>query len=134
MEKRPSKKIRLVKKKSVNMPKIPREFSENPMIREVLYSTVNEFHFDEQSIIYLYCFIGLSIGEIASLSDMEASYIHIVLSHFASKLDQKINIFKKASHHYDYDLSEEISTIPKMPLFKPQIKHFVRISSSVDVC
>ena len=105
------KKVKLLKKTNVQMPRIPQILSDNYLIREVLYSTVNEFHFDEQSIIYLYCFIGMSTSEIVSLEEVDPIYVDIVLSHFSKKLKHKVDLFERAlSYHKIDDVEDSIST------------------------
>jgi len=94
----------IILSKNVDMPKIPKEFVENSPIIQVLQETINEFNCEEKSIIYLYCFISLSVNEIATLSELSTSYVVSTLVLYSEKLAFKLDVFKKAVPYDDIDL------------------------------
>jgi len=90
----------------VSAPKIPRAFVENFRIGQVLYLTINEFSFEDQAVIFLYCFVNLPISEAAKLTGLPASYIVGVLALYYEKLKLKLGIFKQA---VPYDVTDLVS-------------------------
>lgn len=88
------KNFRRAFKKEVPMPKIPRQFLDAPLIAQVLASTINEFNFEEQTIIYLYCTVGLPIKEVVHMTELSESYVASTLVLFKERLSFKLNVFE----------------------------------------
>jgi len=90
--------------KNIDMPKIPKEFIYDSPIIQVLQENINEFNSEEKNIIYLYCFIKLSVDEIASLCDLSVLYVVGTLVLFSERMAFKLDIFKKAVSYDDANL------------------------------
>jgi len=82
--------------KSISMPEIPRVLIENELIREVLHASVDEFNFEEQNVIFLYCFVGLTVCEIVNIEELSIAYVASVLVLYSERLRFKLTIFQKA--------------------------------------
>ena len=85
------------------MPKVPRGFIEHPKIKHVLSHTINEFAIEEQVAIFFYCFLDLSVGKIATATELSKTHVISVLGLYSEKLKFKLGIFKKA---VPYDASD----------------------------
>ena len=80
----------------IEMPKVPDVFINHDKVRHVLCHTIEGFGFEEQKAIYLYCFLGLSVNEIAILTKMSTDYVTSVLTLYSERLGFKLDVFKKA--------------------------------------
>jgi len=89
---------------NISMPKIPRAFISNPHVCRVLYSTIEEFNFEEKTVIYLYCFAKLTVDEIADLTELSALYIVSTLTLYSERMSFKLGVFERAVHHSTDDL------------------------------
>jgi len=88
----------------VAIPQIPRAFIKNDRINQVLHLTVNEFNYEEKTVIHLYCLVNLSIEEIAALTKLSPTYVKSTLVLYSEKLAFKLEVFKKAVAHDATDL------------------------------
>lgn len=100
-----SKNIKLLPT-DIKMPKIPTAFVKNSPIDQVLCLTIDEFNFEEQSVIYLYCFINLSVSEITALTKLSTLHVVSILSLYSERLASKLRVFKKA---VPYDTADTVS-------------------------
>lgn len=78
------------------IPKIPSQFLNNPLISQVLASTLQEFNFEEQAAIFLYCVIDLPIKEISEKIELSILYVTSTLVLFSEKLSFKLGVFEGA--------------------------------------
>jgi len=85
---------------------IPRAFIENESIGQVLRLTIDEFNFEERTVIYLYYFAHLPIDKITDITKLSAPYVVSTLVMYCEKLVLKMDIFKKG---VPYDASDCIS-------------------------
>jgi len=92
----------MLSKKDISIPKIPRAFIENAPICQVLCTTIEEFNFEEKTVIYQYCFVKLKVSEIAKLTELSPLHIVSTLTLFSERLAFKLGVFKKAVF-YDVD-------------------------------
>ena len=86
----------------VEMPDIPSAFIKRDKIKLVLCHTTEEFGYEEQQALYLYCFLKTPISEIAEKVDLSQNHIKSVLALYSERLTSKLNLFKKALP-YDAD-------------------------------
>lgn len=82
----------------IRMPKIPEPFLDNARIASALYFTIEEFDFQEKALIFLYCYIGMTIYEVAALTKLAVSYVESILTVYAFRLKQRVDVFRKAAH------------------------------------
>jgi len=87
------------------MPKIPKRFLNDPLISTILASTIQEFNFEEQTVIYLYCSVNLSVEEIKDATELPILYITSTLILFAERLCFKLGVFEEAI----YDTNNRVS-------------------------
>ena len=66
-----------------------------PKIAQVLFSTIDEFNFEEQAIIFLCCHVKLAIEGIVNLTKMPTLYTISTLLIFSEKLAFKLGIFEQ---------------------------------------
>lgn len=90
----------------VTIPKIPRTFLKNFLISQVLYTTIDGFNFEEQNVIFLYCFVSLPISEIAALAELSEVHVVSILTLYSERLRFKLDIFKKS---VPYDTADVVS-------------------------
>jgi len=90
--------------KDILIPKIPRVFIENAPICQVLYTTIEEFNFEEKTVIYQYCFVKLSVDEIAELTELSNLYVISTLTLFSERLAFKLGVFKNAITYSTNDM------------------------------
>jgi len=88
------KHFRRALKKGIVMPLIPVELLNNKSIARTLYSTINEFSFNEQTVIYLYCALSLPIKEIGNRTAMPGTYVKETLLLFSESLSFKLYVFE----------------------------------------
>jgi len=108
------RRTRIKKSRIITMPKIPKTFIENPTIRQALYLTINDFNFEEQAVIYLYCFIELSIREIVILTELSTLHVVGSLILYSERLGFKVNVFKTAAKCNILDL------VPVIEMFETE--------------
>jgi len=85
------------------IPCIPRAFIQNSRVGQVLFSTLNEFNFEERTILYLYLVLYRMVEEIVDLTGRDKNYISGTIILFSEKLIQKVEIFKKALTYNNRD-------------------------------
>jgi len=90
--------------KQIKIPKIPKAFIDNSQISQTLCLTINEFSFEEQTVIYLYYLVKLSVEEIANLTELSTLHIESTLVLYSKKLTFKLGVYKKAVPYNDTDL------------------------------
>jgi len=61
------------------------------MLYTALHQTLNEFNFDEQTVIYLYRILKLPIGEIAELTELSCRRIAGLLALYSEKLAVRLD-------------------------------------------
>ena len=83
---------------------IPKQFTTHPKISLVLHYTVEEFNFEEQAIIYLYYLANTPIEEIAHNTALSSLYVTSTITLYAQRLDQKVQLFKRAVAYNPQDL------------------------------
>jgi len=96
---------------------IPRAFLNNSKISQTLCLTINEFSFEEQTVIYLYYLVKLPVGKIAGLTELSTLHIESVLILYSKKLAFKLGVYKKA---VPYD-SNDLLTIGEMLEFERSV-------------
>jgi len=96
--------------KKVAMPTIPRPLMNHNCIRQVLYLTIDDFNYEEKRIIYLYCIVELSIGNIVKLTKLSALYVIGTLLLYSERLAFKLGVFNKT---ISYDVTD-LATIKEM--------------------
>jgi len=89
----------------IEIPQISESLLNNSLISQLLFMTINEFTFEEKTVIYLYCFVELPISEIANLTELDTSYIEGILTIYSERLAFKLGILKKAAF---YDTSHQV--------------------------
>jgi len=94
----------LFAKEEIKMPEVPAAFIHNFQARKILRHAVERFDFEEQVAIYLYCFLGLPISEIAESTKLSENSIVCILTLYAERLSFKIDVFKKAIPYCADDL------------------------------
>ena len=88
--------MRLVKVMPIKMPKIPRVFIDHKRVKLALYHVIDEFGYEEKIAIYYYCFAGLSIENIALMTELTQEHVTSVLTLYSERLSSKLDIFEKA--------------------------------------
>jgi len=83
---------------------IPKAFIEHRSIGQVLHLTIDEFNFEERTVIYLYYFAHLPIDKITDITKLSTPYVVSTLVMYCEKLALKTDIFKKAVPYDDADL------------------------------
>ena len=89
------------------MPLIPRAFLDRPKISQALQLTVQQFDRKDQSVIYLYCLVGLTVKEINTLTKRPITQIRSILLRYAKYLEFTLGVFKKA---IPYDPTDTLDT------------------------
>ena len=110
---------------NVVIPKIPKTFLENDLIRQVLYHTIAEFNFEEQMAIFLYCFVKMPMDEISDLEGMPLNYVASVLVLYAQRLNFKVETFKKAVF-YDVNCQIDIKEMFEIEMKLANSQYFVK--------
>ncbi|MCL2364325.1 MAG: hypothetical protein FWC71_06635 [Defluviitaleaceae bacterium] len=82
--------------KNVDMPDIPRAFINNVNAKLILSHTVEEFAFEEQQVIYYYCYLAIPASMIAKAMDMTEAHINSVLGLYCERLKSTLAFFMKA--------------------------------------
>ena len=90
----------------VDIPKIPREYINNAKISQTIHAIINEFNFEEKTVIYLHCVADLSIKEIAKLTELSIRYVTSTLILYSERLMFLLSVFKEAVY---FDPSDIIS-------------------------
>ena len=80
----------------IEMPGIPKAFIKRVKIKLVLCHTAEEFGYEEQQALYLYCFLKTPIEEIAEKVGLSQNHVKSVLVLYSERLANKLNLFKKA--------------------------------------
>lgn len=90
--------------KKVSTLKIPRSFISHSKISSVLLLTINEFNYEEQSVIYLYYLVKLPISEIATFTELTVMHVISTLVLYSEKLAARLSIFKKVLSYDENDM------------------------------
>jgi len=97
------------------MPKVPRDFVNNPKIAMVLHHTINEFDFEEQDVIHLYGVVKLPVREIITLTNFTPSRVISILTLYSERLASKLSVFRKA---IPYGTADSVSVAEILELEK----------------
>ena len=87
----------------INMPEIPRAFVTNANAKFILSHTVEEFAFEEQQVIYYYCYLALPINGIAKVMDLTEMHVASVLGLYSERLRSLLAFFMKTLPHDTHD-------------------------------
>ena len=90
----------------LEMPKVPRAFLNRTKVRLMLCDIAEEFGFEEQQALYYYCFLDVSIEEIAKRVGLSQKHVASVLGIYSERLTNKLDVFKKA---LPYDTNDLVS-------------------------
>jgi len=83
----------------IKMPDIPRSFIANDNAKRILAHAVDEFGFEEQQVIYYYCYLSVPIHNIAWLLEMTELHVASVLGLYCARITDLLAFFKKALPH-----------------------------------
>ena len=99
------------------MPKIPKQLLDNRRIAQVLLATFSDFYFEERAAIFMYCYVDMTVREIASLIERPTDYVTATLQVYAHRLAFKVDVFEqtlkegaddkvpvKALFEYEYEM------------------------------
>jgi len=86
------------------MPGIPRAFITRGKIKLILCHTAEDFGYEEQQALYLYCFLKIPIDEIAGKIGLSQNHIASVLVLYSERLTTKLDFFKRAMPYDANDL------------------------------
>jgi len=81
------------------MPDIPRAFIVNNNAKRILAHTVEEFGFEEQQVIYYYCYLSMPVDGIAWLLELSELHVTSVLGLYSERVKSLLTFFKKALPH-----------------------------------
>jgi len=90
----------------ISIPKIPTVFIRNTLIAQVISSTIDEFNFEEQDVIFAYCCENMPVKEAASLAGVSMRYAIATLVMFSEKLSFKIRVFEKTGKYDTTDTQD----------------------------
>lgn len=85
----------MLRRKEIVMPKIPMQLFSNSSVAMVLCSTINEFNFEEQTAIYLYCADNFPVNKIVAMTELPTLYVASTLRMFAERLSFKLSVFER---------------------------------------
>ncbi|MCL2367259.1 MAG: hypothetical protein FWC75_09530 [Oscillospiraceae bacterium] len=88
------------------MPKVPKAFIKNRTAKRILSHMADEFDFEEQQAIYYYCFLDVTITDIAKATELTEDHVLSVLSLYSERLSNKLSFLKKTLPHDAGDLSD----------------------------
>ena len=85
------------------MPDIPRAFIDNSKAKRILSYTVEEFAFEEQQVIYYYCYLAEPIQGIAQVLGLTELHVTSVLGLYCERIKYLLAFFKKALPYDSHD-------------------------------
>ena len=87
----------------IHMPEIPRAFITNDNAKLILSHTVEEFAFEEQQVIYYYCYLSMPVTGIAKTMDLTETHVSSVLGLYCERLKSLLAFFKKTLPYDSHD-------------------------------
>jgi len=94
------------KEQPPNQVDIPRAFVEHPRVKYLFYHQINKFDYEEKVAIHFHHFAGMTVNEIADLTQLTHSHIDSVLQLYSERLTQKVCFFKSI---LPYNADEQLS-------------------------
>jgi len=85
------------------MPEIPRAFINNANARRILSHMVEEFAFEEQQVIYYYCYLSMPVTGIAKVMDLTEMHVVSVLGLYCERVKSLLAFFTRALPHDSHD-------------------------------
>ena len=87
----------------INMPEIPRAFINNVNAKRILSHTVEEFAFEEQQVIYYYCYLSMPVQGIAKAMELTEIHVASVLGLYSERIKSLLAFFTKTLPHDSQD-------------------------------